>query len=984
MRFGREGIVIVILIVLVVGVYILRSPSLWASEGFNAQATADHNTFTKTQQATRNDLGFGLASANAQGNLGTDTQPLFGTTTLVGSGEAVPKTSMTNPYPLNDGKQGLFGKIKMCEDVVTADPNSFDNAEFAKDCGVCFDIGKDSNNKPKTGGLLVLEPEKQYARKYLKRGNRVPEYKPTFGSCPAGRLATNKEEALRIQADIKCRNGKDFNLPNCSQCFSDGNFYPTDPAVINHSTIYLNGRGKLTIKTTSGQITDELSETEPGATVSGQSVELKEGETISIKVEPLSDTDNSPNRVMLYGYVEGYTAKGKFQMDLKRLVQLDNVSKSKVRTRGFNTKTTPQTNILTPAAGQKSMDLQVYIPFSFADSDTLESDNCPDGPFVMKQASAEFLESDPCYKKGSGPGAYTKECLQGLFISNGCTDRGTGFPSEQRTMTDLMYASGNKARPLADIANYIYDQAVRAAMGMSQSGQKLSITEWSASSVFCTGKVISSVCDLPGNDVGPVSADCLALLWNNEGAGKPLGDTYLNTLSGQSLKPATNVPLFCTGEGTASPFKADGTLNRAAIEMYRKMGGLENVRAAIREIHRKANDSSLPEEVKKEAILQCYGKTPAAPPLPVGAKPTSICKAGCGPKVRKVRIQIPGGHIMNFSEIVIRDTDGKNIGLGKNATSTSLYMDGITKASNVLSGVEGPRSHWTAPHEFHNSPPYPIPGDDYWEVDLGGDFEISSITLYNRGDCCQDRMTAASLILYSSSGTQIERRGFSSAPIQTFYFGTASQDCLKCTAGANQNSVFLVGKDGVRHVKEEGSTICGTFGAQQATYKQLVDSQVIGADTCETGFVSDSASLVNPISFSTNCGSKGVNSQTPQTNDQWVWIANEGTTGTVPIDNTQVRYGKFNNWVYRNVNRGNVDALNSVFGDPIYGVYKQLDYKKPAAKLTGKIWCYGPRPGGDSVIDGGRRAVVGGQSYNVTNFSPSSYGQPPPMPGGSV
>jgi hypothetical protein len=136
------------------------------------------------------------------------------------------------------------------------------------------------------------------------------------------------------------------------------------------------------------------------------------------------------------------------------------------------------------------------------------------------------------------------------------------------------------------------------------------------------------------------------------------------------LKPATNVPLFCTGEGTASPVKPNGTPNPAAVEMYQKLGGVEKVREAMREIHRKANDNSLLESVKAEAILQCYGKTPANPPAPVGAKPTTLCKGGCGPKVRRVRISIPPGNILNFSEIVIRDTDGKNIGISPIKKST--------------------------------------------------------------------------------------------------------------------------------------------------------------------------------------------------------------------------------------------------------------------------------------------------------------------------
>ena len=39
-------------------------------------------------------------------------------------------------------------------------------------------------------------------------------------------------------------------------------------------------------------------------------------------------------------------------------------------------------------------------PFTFVDTTTDEAATCPTSPFVTKQSSAEFLQADPCYKKG--------------------------------------------------------------------------------------------------------------------------------------------------------------------------------------------------------------------------------------------------------------------------------------------------------------------------------------------------------------------------------------------------------------------------------------------------------------------------------------------------------------------------------------------------------------------------------------------------------
>jgi hypothetical protein len=981
MRLGRETITILVLVAIGIAVYFLFQKQ----EGFDSQAIADHTEFVKIQEGTRNPIGKALVAANNQGALGTDTQDIFGTTTLVGSGNAVPNTTTTNPYPLNEGTTGLFGKIKKCESVTNTDPNNFNDQEFAENCGICFEIGKDSNNKPKTGGLLVLPNEKEYAKKYKKRGNRIPEYKPTFGSCPAGRLATTKEEAIRIENDIKCRNGKDFNLPGCSQCYSDENFYPVDQAVVTEATIWLNGRGRTTITTLGGQEVKTFSQTEPSSQMEMVKAQLKEGDTISIRVEQLPDNANAPIRVMLYGYLEGFTAKGKFQIDLRRLVQRDNVTRANVRTRGVNTKTDPPTAVLTAGAGQTSMDLQIYIPFSFTEADTLEGDNCPDGPFLTKKASAEFMSSDPCYKPKTGPGSFTAACLQGLFVANGCTEKGMGYPKAQAAITALLFDSRNNPRQLADIANYIYDQAVRASTGMTQSGQKLSVNEWSASSEFCTGQKISSVCDLPGNDVGPVSVDCLKVLWNNEGAGKPLGDTYNKTLMGQSLRPGTTTPLFCTIQGTASPTNPDGSLNKPAIDMYQKLGGLENVRTRMRQIHETANDNSVGEAVKAAAILQCYGKKPADPPAPVGA-PAIGCAPGCGKKTRYVRFEAQNTWLQ-FTQVTVRDLVGRNVSLGKPTTLSSQYR-GEANAFGKEVAVNGNETS-----RGINTPPFATVSDnprgvrDFYEIDLGSEIEIGSVTVFTRTDVAWERMGLTDLVLLDGSRKEVERRRFrggdlGQTAVQTIYFTTPNETCLKCDS-RTEEQVFAVGGPGYTFTKSEAPNVCSNLGARQASYEDVKKVQEEGSDVCFTGWVSDLNDAIYPITTSVyqGCGngSPGVKVLTPDR--QWTTIGNENSIVSLPA-NTRVRYGKGNRWTER-TESGTFRADNNRFGDPIPGTFKEIQ----SGEARAGVYCKGTKPtNGTFATDQnppGRNFVVGGKTYKVMNFSPSSYNKPISTPGSS-
>ena len=97
------------------------------------------------------------------------------------------------------------------------------------------------------------------------------------------------------------------------------------------------------------------------------------------------------------------------------------------------------------------------------------------------------------------------------------------------------------------------------------------------------------------------------------------------------------------------------------------------------------------------------------------------------------------GVSLNISQVVIRDENGKNIAPSAKATSSSSF--GGSSPSTAIDGTEEPRAY---PNIFHSAGD---PNDDL--VLLFDRFvKISSITIYNRSDCCRDRMTSYRLQIY--------------------------------------------------------------------------------------------------------------------------------------------------------------------------------------------------------------------------------------------
>ncbi|RME05412.1 MAG: hypothetical protein D6816_08940 [Bacteroidetes bacterium] len=117
---------------------------------------------------------------------------------------------------------------------------------------------------------------------------------------------------------------------------------------------------------------------------------------------------------------------------------------------------------------------------------------------------------------------------------------------------------------------------------------------------------------------------------------------------------------------------------------------------------------------------------------------------------RYVRIHLPGHRkVMVLSEVEVFGTPAPsvpvaaspasgNIAKGKSARqSTTAYGDAISGAGNAVDG--NTNAFWR--HDAGNSITHTNYEDNpWWEVDLGKVYDISAIKIYNRADCCWQRL----------------------------------------------------------------------------------------------------------------------------------------------------------------------------------------------------------------------------------------------------
>ncbi|MBD0836064.1 galactose-binding domain-containing protein [Aestuariibaculum suncheonense] len=106
---------------------------------------------------------------------------------------------------------------------------------------------------------------------------------------------------------------------------------------------------------------------------------------------------------------------------------------------------------------------------------------------------------------------------------------------------------------------------------------------------------------------------------------------------------------------------------------------------------------------------------------------------GGSKSVRYIRVQLPGesNEILSLAEVQVF-SGGVNVALNKVATQSST--NGSSEASRAVDGnTNGDINNASVTHTQSSSQPW-------WEVDLGANYDVESVMVYNRTDCCGERL----------------------------------------------------------------------------------------------------------------------------------------------------------------------------------------------------------------------------------------------------
>lgn len=640
-------------------------------EGFGSAEDSAHSAFTEKYAQKYSNIGVALSATKNEKVLGGESIGIFGNVNTILGMDGSLEQNVENPYPVEGDRSGMYAIIDKCQAVKAVDCNVFDRADFSASCGMCLDIGTDSENKPATGGLVLTQSDREYG-KSQQVGNSLPPYSPTVGTCPAGKFVSSKSECIVLKNRLDCAKGSTFGEPTgCSQCYGDTSYtivnpedaYNPNPDLIKgYGTLTLLGEGNLNYKQAgdSSFTTVRLTTKKP-IVIALEGPEYENTLTLNVTpdptpvvydparayaiddrvifkgsvftmVEAAGAAGFAPDRkgdklwkrpgislseykppppVYLMGYLQGQTRSGDFNVDIHKLIISDSYTGRKPRATGSTVMNGVDVIKMAAGFGQNSMSLTMRPVFTFVDNTSDEAISCPNTPFLTKAASSTLLESDACYKKGSRPGNFSLECLQNMFMSNGCLNSGKGYPSNAQTAAKLMIDDKGETRTLNAISSYIYEVAVLTSTGNDINGVKVDMADWSTASEFCTGKTIMSPCDTSTRDTGPLTPECLIYLWDNRGENNPEGPTYHAPPNSRSLFSKGRTNRFCTRMGSLSPMDKNDTSNVESLAYWQAQGGVAAVKEAMKNIHKTANSTTMSEDAKRDSMIQCYGFTPS-------------------------------------------------------------------------------------------------------------------------------------------------------------------------------------------------------------------------------------------------------------------------------------------------------------------------------------------------------------------------------------
>jgi Extracellular link domain len=604
--------IIIFFIVLVVLTVILRYSGKY-KENFSTFPDSDYDKMIELDKQKFNHLTNLINLTNPQLEINSDTS-----TTLQESTNHILTIPTSRNFVL-DSKNNYDVPSELPQGLLTARScqqapktcAAFDDSEFAMNCGMSFDKnGMNSEGKPYMGGLFVSFSDRQQqtvdADNVIAKGSAPYDpykvYKPTLGKAAPGTFSLTKDQCVIVKEKVDCNDKQSFKSPNCSECLTSQTFSRVDPNTPRIPfTLSLIGNGSIQITSPNNNVTLNPTNLNPNQSIDISIPSDSEGKTFDITVK-----DNGQNPTYLAGCIQGQTARGVFKLDLNNMVQVDKITNAKPRLMGTKTVNGFRSISMIPGNKQTSMILSCLVPFSFISMYETDSMYCDNGPYITKEESAVFLESNPCFNKKNKPGNYSLECLQSRWISLGGTTDGTGYPSTQQKADALQKDPNSNPLTIDDIMDQLSIKMNKAITGVDSNGVELSISEWNDLSMWGLGIPIESPCDGINKDSGPLSQRCLSYLYRNKGTTSHIGSTYTMSSKNSSMKEG-----FADPESKANRYNYPDTeldpKTQSGLNKATNLGGVNAVKQTYDTINRIANDNTKSNSERSKEIKQAYG-----------------------------------------------------------------------------------------------------------------------------------------------------------------------------------------------------------------------------------------------------------------------------------------------------------------------------------------------------------------------------------------